>query len=133
MDIDLFKRVNDVYGHLTGDQVLRRVAETCRAVSRASDVVARLGGEEFAVLLPEADLEGALAYAERIREDVEALALPCAGKPPVRCTVSLGAVECRGQDFTVEDLLRRADEALYLAKAGGRNRVSPSLFGCGPA
>lgn len=123
LDIDQFKRVNDTFGHPTGDQVIRKVAETCRSVSRGSDVVARLGGEEFAVLLPEASLAGALAYAERIREDVEALAVTAPGHREARCTVSIGVAASRPEDRTEEDLLQRADEALYRAKGTGRNRV----------
>lgn len=122
VDIDLFKRVNDQYGHLVGDQVIRRVAEACACGSRESDVVARLGGEEFAVLLPEADSEGARASAERIRETVEQMELVVPGKAPVRCTVSLGLAEMRGEDLP-DAFLRRADKALYRAKALGRNRV----------
>ena len=123
LDIDRFKRVNDAYGHPTGDLVIRRVAETCRVLSRDSDVLARLGGEEFAVLLPEAGLPGALAYAERIREDVEALAIPGPGRATVRCTVSIGVAEFRHDDLSGEDLVGRADGALYRAKGAGRNQV----------
>ena len=123
LDIDRFKRVNDAFGHPTGDVVIQRVAEACRAHSRDSDVVARLGGEEFAVLLPEAGLQGALVYAERIREDVEGLVLQGPGRAEVRCTVSIGAAEFGPFDVTEDDLLRRADAALYQAKDAGRNRV----------
>jgi len=122
VDIDLFKRVNDQYGHQVGDQVIRRVAEACASGSRESDVVARLGGEEFAVLLPEADSEGARTSAERIRETVEQMEWVVPGKAPVRCTVSLGLAEMRSEDLP-EAFLRRADRALYRAKALGRNRV----------
>jgi len=123
LDIDRFKRVNDAYGHPTGDLVIQRVAQACSRRSRDSDVVARLGGEEFAVLLPEAALPGALAYAERVREDVEELLLRCPGGREVRCTVSIGVAELGPGDLPEEDLLRRADAALYKAKHAGRNRV----------
>ncbi|BDU76478.1 GGDEF domain-containing protein [Mesoterricola sediminis] len=122
LDIDHFKRVNDTCGHLAGDRVIRRVAEACREGSRESDSVARWGGEEFAVLLPESDADGAWARAERIREAVEALAVDVGPGPPVRCTVSVGVAAMRdGEDG--DAFVRRADEALYRAKAAGRNQV----------
>jgi diguanylate cyclase (GGDEF)-like protein len=123
LDIDRFKRINDAFGHPTGDLVIRRVAEACTKRGRGTDAVARLGGEEFAVLLPESGLQGALAYAERIREDVEGLVLRGPGGAEVRCTVSIGAVEFGEQDPTEDELLRRTDAALYRAKDGGRNQV----------
>lgn len=123
IDIDCFKRVNDTYGHPTGDAVIHHVAETCRALSRGTDVVARLGGEEFAILLPESDLAGALAYAERLREDVERMAVLGPGNASVRCTVSIGVACAMAEEICEDDLLRRADRALYGAKEAGRNRI----------
>jgi diguanylate cyclase (GGDEF)-like protein len=133
LDIDRFKAVNDTYGHPTGDLVIRRVAEACRRRSRESDAVARLGGEEFAVLLAEASLKGALAFAERIREDVEGMAVLGPGRAEVRFTVSIGVAELDPAAPGEDDLLRRADAALYRAKGEGRNRVSPSPSGRGPS
>jgi len=133
LDIDRFKGINDAFGHPAGDEVLRRVARACEDLSRGSDVVARLGGEEFAVLLPESDLPGALAFAERLREDVERLEIQVPGRPGIRCTVSVGVADFQGEDPGEEDLLRRADDALYRAKAEGRNRVSPSPSANAPA
>lgn len=119
LDMDRFKAINDRYGHAEGDRVLVRLADCLRAELRASDVAGRLGGEEFAVVLPEAAASGALEVAERIRRCVETC---CFGEHPPAATVSIGAATWSAGE-TVEALLRRADEALYAAKAAGRNRV----------
>lgn len=117
IDVDHFKRVNDVHGHATGDRVLRAVAATLAAASRASDLAFRWGGEEFLVLLADTPLRGAVECAERIRLHVAALE-----SDGVRVTVSAGAAEL-GEDEIIETTMRRADERLFAAKAGGRNRV----------
>lgn len=115
-DVDHFKAFNDGFGHPAGDVVLGQVAEHLRAASRAGDVVARVGGEEFAILLPGADLDGAVALAERVRE------LVAAGPWPNRpVTVSAGVAVCRTGDGST--LVAAADRALYQAKRLGRNRV----------
>lgn len=125
LDIDHFKRFNDTYGHLVGDDCLRIVAQAVHEnATRASDTVARYGGEEFCVLLPDTDLPGALAVAERIREAVEKLRFRVAGKR-VPVTISLGVTSQMPSDAEQwETLVMQADEALYQSKEAGRNRVS---------
>lgn len=118
-DIDHFKRINDRYGHATGDQVLRGVGALLRQASRRDSPSFRIGGEEFAVLLPGAGLDAARAYAERIRSRV-----PGIGGGSRRVTLSAGVAE-RLPGEPLSDLMKRADRHLYEAKAGGRNRVSP--------
>ena len=122
VDLDHFKQVNDTYGHLTGDQALRAVASVLRLTARSVDLVARYGGEEFVVALPETAEAGAITFAERIRERIEAHRFQTS--PTLRVTASVGVAWFPSQHAeTVEDLLARADEALYRAKADGRNRV----------
>lgn len=119
VDVDHFKRVNDTYGHAAGDEVLRRLAQTLQERLRGSDVVARVGGEEFVAMLPDTDLEGARAIAETLvaaRNDQQD---PVVGK----VTVSAGVATLRGPEYESADLMRRADAALYEAKGQGRNRV----------
>jgi diguanylate cyclase (GGDEF)-like protein/PAS domain S-box-containing protein len=121
-DADHFKTVNDQHGHSIGDGVLTAIARAVEAAVRSSDVVARIGGEEFAVLLPDTDADVAAAVAERIRAAVEALEVKSGERPSVRPTVSVGvAGHVTGDD--IEGLLLRADDALYRAKEQGRNRV----------
>ncbi len=122
LDADHFKRVNDTYGHDIGDEVLKVLSATCRATLRAVDVVGRLGGEEFALTLPDTALDGALLVAERLRERIAALEVP-AKKDILRFTVSIGVAGFPGGGETIAALLKAADEALYAAKHGGRNRV----------
>lgn len=124
VDVDHFKRFNDHYGHLAGDQVLRAVTESLSNNMRPQDTIARFGGEEFVILLPGAELQDALASAERLRREVSSKAVTIAGLqelPPV--TVSLGIAGMLPDD-TLEALVARADAALYRAKAEGRNRVA---------
>lgn len=125
IDLDHFKRVNDTYGHLVGDDVLRDVAQLLSDTIRTSDIVARYGGEEFLVLLPETDDAGAESFAERIRFAVEQHLFASDSLPePLRLTASVGvAVYPAARIESVEDLFARADAALYRAKADGRNRV----------
>jgi diguanylate cyclase (GGDEF)-like protein/PAS domain S-box-containing protein len=122
MDLDFFKRVNDTHGHATGDAVLKAFAEIVRNTSRAIDVPARLGGEEFAVLLCGADKNDALAMAERLREQVAAIVIEHESDP-VRITVSIGAARVSADDMNGEVVLHHADAALYDAKDKGRNRI----------
>lgn len=124
LDLDHFKRVNDRFGHDTGDAVLRATAQCMEREVRETDLVARLGGEEFAILLPEANLETGRLVAERIRQAIAALSIPVEG--PVRAihvTASLGLAEVRPRLDTLKTLLKRADQALYQAKLAGRDRV----------
>lgn len=119
MDIDHFKRINDTYGHEAGDHVLQQVGNVLKASIRATDFVARFGGEEFLVLLPETGADGALTIAEKIRLAVAAATLPgIAG-----VTISIGVSTALPEDSSEDQAVRRADKALYQAKAEGRNRV----------
>ena len=117
IDLDHFKEVNDQYGHLAGDEVLRRVAVVLSEVAREGDVVARVGGEEFCVLLPNTPGIGARLPAERVRSAVATL------RDPVPLTVSIGVSSFPDDATTARDLFERADEAMYEAKRRGRNRV----------
>lgn len=125
IDLDHFKRVNDTFGHLVGDDVLRDVGQLLGDTIRASDIVARYGGEEFLVLLPETDDAGAESFAERIRDAIDQHPFASESVPePLRLTASVGvAVYPAARIESVEDLFARADAALYRAKADGRNRV----------
>jgi diguanylate cyclase (GGDEF)-like protein len=132
LDIDHFKAVNDRHGHAAGDVLLKHFAQTVSQCLRSSDSLGRLGGEEFALLLPQTTLDGAVELAERVRAAVELSSVRC-GRVEVRFSVSIGVEQWRGGDDSVESLIVRADRAMYLAKHGGRNRVSmhlgsPSLF-----
>ncbi|MGB9107126.1 MAG: GGDEF domain-containing protein, partial [Telluria sp.] len=115
-DVDHFKRINDTHGHATGDRVLVDIVERTGAVIRSIDTVARVGGEEFAVLLPDTGADTALLVAERLRHGLDR-ALDQAGY-----TVSIGAATLAAGE-TIDAMLSRADAALYAAKAGGRNAV----------
>lgn len=125
MDIDHFKRINDTYGHALGDMVLRNVADTIRKCIRGQDVAVRYGGEEFLILLPDTPLDGARTVAETLRARVEALRLVRRRDNFLLApfTASLGVSSYRAGD-TRDSLLQRADQALYLSKRVGRNRVS---------
>jgi diguanylate cyclase (GGDEF)-like protein len=118
LDIDHFKRVNDVHGHAVGDRAIREVASL---VAGTGEIVGRLGGEEFAMLLPGRDLAGGREIAERLREEIMAVRLPLEDKVVI-FTSSFGVSEWQPGE-SVDDILRRADMALYSAKAAGRNRV----------
>ena len=123
-DIDHFKRVNDTYGHAAGDIVICDTVTRMGARIRQSDLLGRLGGEEFAVLLPETDEQAAMALAEHLRKTVDAQPFQIAQDCAVPVSVSLGVARWTGDDKSAEDLLSRADHALYLSKEAGRNRVS---------
>jgi diguanylate cyclase (GGDEF)-like protein len=123
IDADHFKDVNDRHGHAVGDEVLRVLAERCRGLFRATDILGRIGGEEFAAALAETDLAEALDTAERVRREVAGEPITV-GTDRLRVTVSVGVAAHGGDPADSADLLQRADRALYAAKAGGRNRVS---------
>jgi diguanylate cyclase (GGDEF)-like protein len=124
LDIDNFKRVNDTYGHMQGDMVLREVARVLRQSSREIDEPARYGGEEMAVALPQTDLEGAFRFAERVRRRIEALELPLLdGDGSLRVTASFGAASLSRAGGDKDALVAAADAALYRAKRSGKNRT----------
>jgi diguanylate cyclase (GGDEF)-like protein len=118
-DIDHFKLVNDRFGHLAGDEVLKTVAYLIRTTVRAYDIVGRYGGEEFLIILPETDLENARLLAERMRLRVKEQQT-IAGQ----LTMSLGVARMENEDKTLDDIIKRADDRLYLAKNAGRDRVA---------
>ena len=122
-DIDHFKRVNDRHGHQAGDAVLKEIAACLAGKLRESDTAARYGGEEFAVILPETPLEGALVVADRLRQAVGSVAVTYEGHP-ISVTISFGvAALVPGEKVSSQTLIKRADQALYRAKAEGRNRA----------
>jgi two-component system, cell cycle response regulator len=121
-DIDFFKRINDQYGHLAGDHVLRELARIVQERIRREEVFARYGGEEFVILLPETPLPGAAALAESLRARVANHAFVFQGER-IPVTVSIGTALLGENDKVASDLIQRADEKLYEAKRGGRNRV----------
>lgn len=120
MDIDFFKNVNDKYGHLAGDEVLRQIAATASNSLRQTDFFGRYGGEEFACVLVDTPVEGAMITAERIRSEIAALRFPDMD-PALRVTVSVGIADCGRSEHT-GSTFKRADEALYCAKHKGRNQ-----------
>lgn len=124
LDLDHFKTVNDTWGHPAGDRVLRGTSETIRSVLREMDVAGRLGGEELAVILPETDEAGALALAERLRVEIKEAVHRSDDQQPFHVTASLGITWLEvGEEHDTETLLSTADQALYEAKVGGRDRV----------
>jgi len=122
LDIDHFKSVNDKYGHQGGDQVLQIFAEACQEVIRSTDIMGRVGGEEFALLLPDTPMKSAFNLAERLRERINKYPY-LAGDMLIDITASLGVAELHSDDNEFRMLLQRADEALYKAKHAGRNQV----------
>lgn len=124
LDIDYFKRVNDIYGHQAGDYVLKTFAKKIKEVKRREDVIYRYGGEEFALIIPHAEVEQAELFAERIRDAIENTTFEYHGqKIPV--TVSIGLAQYK-QGENEEQLLSKSDQALYQAKETGRNKVVTS-------
>jgi two-component system cell cycle response regulator len=123
VDIDHFKTINDTYGHLAGDHVLKHVASSIRTRIRREDILSRYGGEEFAVLLPEVELKGAVQLAEKVRKLIEKQVFEF-DKQPIPVTVSAGVATLTQPMHEASDLVRMADTHLYAAKTDGRNRVS---------
>lgn len=124
LDVDRFKAVNDSFGHDAGDEVLREFADRVRACTRGIDIVARMGGEEVAVVLPDTTLDAAKMVAERIRGEVEAQPFNIhSNARAISVTVSIGVASRRAGDASPTEMKKRADEALYRAKESGRNRV----------
>ena len=121
LDIDFFKKVNDSYGHAAGDMVLVNIAQVFRHHVRSMDLPARLGGEEFCLLLPETKTNEARLLAERLRLAIAAEEFQANGQT-FSVTISIGIAECLGEEDSLEKLLERSDQALYRAKHTGRNR-----------
>lgn len=122
-DIDHFKQINDNYGHQAGDAVIQQTAELIRQGMRDSDIAGRYGGEEFVVLLPDTDSEGAVTFAERLRQSIEAHEVIHEGHR-IRFTVSLGIADLSQPTGGYTQLIERADSAMYASKSAGRNQVS---------
>ena len=123
LDLDHFKSINDTYGHAGGDQVLVAVAAAVQQQLRGSDLFGRLGGEEFAILLPHADADRAYDVAEKLRQVVRALRIE-RSHPPMSVSVSIGVAPLDAASDDIDELLNKADQALYDAKRSGRNRTS---------
>jgi diguanylate cyclase (GGDEF)-like protein len=122
LDLDHFKSVNDVHGHLAGDEVLRRCAELVRSGLRSTDIAGRFGGEEICLILPQCRLESAVVIAERIRQELEVLQIPYREKF-LQVTVSGGVSAVDVTTTSGDELIEAADQALYEAKRTGRNRI----------
>jgi diguanylate cyclase (GGDEF)-like protein len=123
-DIDDFKQINDGFGHVVGDVVLSELCGAVRETLRPTDVVARFGGDEFAIILPHTDSRGATAVAERVMKRVAMLTIPTDEESAIRCSISMGIAEYRRDDDSSNDLIRRADERLYESKRQGKNRYT---------
>lgn len=125
LDVDYFKSINDRFGHYIGDLVLRGIGSACKQQLRTMDICGRLGGEEFALALPETPLEDAKRVAERIRGAIAALRVPATDRDSdsIAISASLGVAADHSEGENLSELLNRADAALYRAKAKGRNRV----------
>ncbi len=122
LDIDHFKKVNDTFGHAAGDEVLKKMSISALGKLRDIDLFGRIGGEEFAVVMPEAAIEGAHKTADRLRKSLSELEIKFDNKT-ISFTVSIGVTTRRPEDETLEEVLKRSDAYLYAAKEGGRNRV----------
>lgn len=123
LDVDHFKRINDTHGHKAGDIVLQKLSHILRDTLRTVDLIGRMGGEEFVVILPDADLQQAVEVAERLREIVAATDVMREGELPLHFTVSIGVVTLKEKDVSLDTMLNLADRALYEAKTTGRNKV----------
>ncbi len=122
IDIDYFKSINDNYGHKAGDKALQSAASVMKKSLRTSDIIGRVGGEEFSVILPETDIKAALFIAERLRSRVEDTVV-IHDDEEIFITVSIGVSESQTGDQSVDDIYIRSDSAMYNAKKNGRNRV----------
>jgi diguanylate cyclase (GGDEF)-like protein len=124
IDIDRFKVINDNYGHLVGDEIIKELANIFMELTRESDIVVRFGGEEFLILLPDTDISGAALIAKKIRETVYSSELIIEDGSVIKCTISIGVASCDCVvDTNIDSLVHTADEALYAAKKSGRNTV----------
>ena len=129
-DIDFFKKVNDTYGHQSGDLVLKAISEKTALMKRSTDLLARYGGEEFVVVMPQTESRGAMTIAERLRKAVEGMNIPVDGQT-VKITISAGVATYvpQSEKFTIEEFIDKADKALYDAKNSGRNKVLSAAEG----
>ena len=127
-DVDHFKRINDTHGHPAGDVVLRNLVARCMLLLRPVDLVGRLGGEEFAILLPETNERAAASTIERLRTSIAAESFEIGAAQPLRVTASFGLTALASAD-DAETWLKRADVGLYAAKRGGRNRLELAPVG----
>lgn len=123
LDLDHFKAINDQYGHHAGDLTLKKLVAICQELLRDVDIIGRLGGEEFAILLPETDSQQALEIAQRLCSAVAASEVALPIQAPLHFTTSIGVASLSRNDAHIETLLNRADQALYRAKHEGRNRI----------
>ena len=123
-DIDDFKQINDSLGHVIGDVVLSELCGAVREMLRPTDAIARFGGDEFAIILPHTDINGATSVAERILKRVRALTIPTDEEAAIQCSISIGLAEFARSDAGASDLVRRADERLYESKRAGKNRYT---------
>jgi diguanylate cyclase (GGDEF)-like protein len=123
IDLDQFKLVNDKYGHLIGDQVLASLADLCKKSLRNIDILARYGGEEFIIILPETTAKEALISAERLRQDCEENPIETV-HGPITITISLGLADLTKTCKSLEELINRADQAMYESKRTGRNKTT---------
>ena len=123
LDLDNLKKVNDTYGHHMGDQLIKSIASLCLATLRSVDLVARIGGDEFVILLPSTPLDQAFAAAKRLCRKAAQIRIP-ADMDMIRTTVSIGVVQYEKGIPDIDALLARADEALYLSKTSGKNKVT---------
>ncbi|MET0868436.1 MAG: diguanylate cyclase [Pseudorhodoplanes sp.] len=125
LDLDLFKQYNDHYGHLMGDDCLKQVGQCLQVGRRSDDLAARIGGEEFALLLPDTDINGAATVAETLRSRIQALKIPHPNSPVGVVTASFGLAAAKNDGGgSVQELMEAADLALYEAKKNGRNRIA---------
>jgi diguanylate cyclase (GGDEF)-like protein len=122
LDVDLFKSINDRFGHYVGDAVIKSMAAICQREKRDADILARIGGEEFVLLLPQTRRNEAVGFAEKLRQRVETEPFVHDGES-LRLTISIGVAEAEAGMTGISDIMKRADQALYDAKRGGRNRV----------
>ncbi|WP_257222908.1 GGDEF domain-containing protein [Acinetobacter sp. YH12227] len=123
-DVDRFKTINDQFGHFVGDFVLQQIADTCRHVLRSQDILARFGGEEFIILLPNTNLHQAIEIAERLRKSIENSGVKLETQQELKFTVSIGIAEFNAKNRDLHHVIQLADKALYQAKNMGRNAIS---------
>ena len=123
LDIDFFKKINDSYGHATGDEVIKRLAKLMQKQTRKSDIVARFGGEEFVILLPKTDIKKTLYIAQKLQKFIDKEEVRVDATSVCTFSVSMGISGIKKSDKSIEEALNRADKALYKAKENGRDQI----------